>query len=180
MRIGEIFSGARKPVISFEVFPPKTDKAMGSFSRVLPRLVELKPDYMTVTYGALGSTQTRTLEIAGMIKRDHGMEAACHLTCVGSTSEDIDRILEEIEGVGIENIVALRGDPPEGEMEFVPPEGGYRHADELISHIRKRGGFDAGTFELLEGGVKVVHTKTESDSSRLCVLGGFNPEVCHA
>jgi len=141
MRFHEIFARRGRPVISFEVFPPKTDAAMESFRGVLPRLVELRPDFMTVTYGAFGSTQARTLEIAAMIKRDHGMEAACHLTCVGSTAAGLDRILGEIGQAGIENIVALRGDPPQGEKEFVPPEGGFRHAQELVALIRRRGGF---------------------------------------
>jgi len=141
MRFTEIFSRRRRPVISFEVFPPKTDAAMESFLEVLPRLVKLRPDFMTVTYGAFGTTRARTLEIAAMIKRDHRLETACHLTCVGSTREDIDRILGDIRGAKIENIVALRGDPPQGQSGFVPPPGGFRHAYEIVAHIRRTGAF---------------------------------------
>src|SRR5437867_8053541 len=126
MKLQDVFAWRLRPVISFEVFPPKTDAALHTFQAVLPQLVALRPDFMTVTYGALGTTRDRTLEIAASIKRDHGMESACHLTCVGSTAADIDRHLGEIRECGIENIVALRGDPPQGQASFVPPPGGYR------------------------------------------------------
>jgi methylenetetrahydrofolate reductase (NADPH) len=141
VRFSEIFSRRTRPVISFEVFPPKTENAMESFRAVLPRLVELRPDFMTVTYGAFGTTRARTLEVASMIRRDQGLETACHLTCVGSSAADIERLLGEIRNAGIENIVSLRGDPPEGQTEYRPPPGGYCHADELVAHIRRFGGF---------------------------------------
>jgi methylenetetrahydrofolate reductase (NADPH) len=110
---------------------------MDNLRRVLPELIELRPTFMTVTYGALGSTRERTLEIATMIRRDFGWESACHLTCVGSSRADLDRILHDIRRAGIENIVALRGDPPKGEASFVPPPDGYSHANELVAHIRR-------------------------------------------
>ena len=137
MRFSEIFDRRSGPVISFEVFPPKTDAAMDNLRRVLPELIDLRPTYMTVTYGALGSTRERTLEIATMIRRDFGWESACHLTCVGSSRADLDRILHDIRRAGIENIVALRGDPPKGETSFGPPPDGYAHANELVAHIRR-------------------------------------------
>lgn len=138
MRFPEFYASATGPHISFEVFPPKTDAAMDSLCRVLPELIELAPSYMTVTYGALGSTRERTLEIAALIKREYRMESACHLTCVGSSRVDLDRLLDDIQKAGIENIVALRGDPPRGETTFVPPPDGYGHANELVAHIRRR------------------------------------------
>jgi methylenetetrahydrofolate reductase (NADPH) len=144
MRFAEFYAGSTGPHISFEVFPPKTDAAMQSLRRVLPELIDLGPSYMTVTYGALGSTRERTLEIAALIKREYGMESACHLTCVGSSRADLDRILDDIHGSGVENIVALRGDPPKGETAFVPPPDGYCHGNELVAHIRRRHGADFG------------------------------------
>ncbi len=138
MRFAELYAGTDGPHISFEVFPPKTDAAMMSLRRVLPELIELQPSYMTVTYGALGTTRERTLEIASLLKGEYGMEAACHLTCVGSSRADLDRILDDILGAGLDNIVALRGDPPRGEAQFVPPPDGYAHANELVAHIRRR------------------------------------------
>ncbi len=141
MRFAEFFDGATRPVVSFEVFPPKSEKAEAQLRDVLPRLIALAPDYMTVTYGAFGSTQEKTLDIAAGIKSDFGIETASHLTCVGSTREEIDGILDRLRQGGIENIVALRGDPPQGEEKFVAVEGGYQHASQLVTHIHERGDF---------------------------------------
>src|SRR5581483_5654773 len=102
MRFAEFYAGSTGPHISFEVFPPKTDAAMESLRRVLPELIELGPRYMTVTYGAGGSTRERTVEIAALIKREYCMESACHLTCVGHSRADLDRLLDEIRDSGIE------------------------------------------------------------------------------
>ena len=137
MKFTDFFRNRSGPVISFEVFPPKTDAAMHQLRRVLPELIALRPSYMTVTYGALGSTRQRTLEIASLIRQEYAMETACHLTCVGSSKSDLDRILGDIRRAQIENVVALRGDPPKGEAQFVPPPDGYRHAVELVAHIRR-------------------------------------------
>ncbi|MER3446874.1 MAG: methylenetetrahydrofolate reductase [NAD(P)H] [Candidatus Dadabacteria bacterium] len=137
MRFPEYFKDGRKPIISFEIFPPKTDKAMELLLDELPQLVALHPDYITVTYGAMGSTQKRTLEIASLIKNLYGMETACHLTCVGASRIELDEILKKILSAGIRNIVALRGDPPKGEKTFIPPPDGYSHANELVEHIRR-------------------------------------------
>ena len=141
MRFAEFFQSGRGPVISFEVFPPKTDSAMEQLQRVLPELVALGPSYMTVTYGAMGSTQHRTLQIATLLRHRYDVQTACHLTCVGSSRDQIERILHAIHCEGIENIVALRGDPPKGQERFVPPSDGYAYANELVAHIRR---FDPG------------------------------------
>jgi methylenetetrahydrofolate reductase (NADPH) len=141
MRFVEHFASRKGPVISFEVFPPKTEKALEQLLDVLPRLIALQPSYMTVTYGALGSTQARTLEIASLIRKRYRFDAASHLTCVGASREEIDSILNRLTDEGIENIVALRGDPPQGETKFVAPEGGFRHASELVAHIKRTARF---------------------------------------
>jgi len=135
MRFDRYGSGGRAS-ISFELFPPKTDAAMSNLRQILPELVALSPDLITVTYGALGSTRARTLEIARLIQQDYGVNTACHLTCVGSSRDELDGILEEIVSAGIRNVVALRGDPPQGEATFIAPPDGYRHADALVTHIR--------------------------------------------
>lgn len=143
MKFGECFARleGRRPVISFEVYPPRSAAAERKFQTVVPELVALGPDLVTVTYGAMGSTRDRTVEIARQIKAEHDIETACHLTCVGSTREEIDEILDSITRGNIQNVVALRGDPPSGESEFRPVEGGYSHGVDLVRHIRKRGGF---------------------------------------
>jgi methylenetetrahydrofolate reductase (NADPH) len=137
MTFRDYFAGARGPLISFEVFPPKTDAGMRVLEQVVPELIDLGPSFMTVTYGALGSTRERTLEIAALIKRRYALESACHLTCVGSSRAELDRILRDIRAAEIENIVALRGDPPQGEAAFVPPPDGYAHGNQLVEHIRR-------------------------------------------
>lgn len=135
------YYGNGYPVISFELFPPKTEKGMAELEGRLPRLISLGPSFITVTFGALGSTQERTLEIASRIRNVYGKEAAHHLTCVGLTREKIDETLAEIRSHSIDNIVALRGDPPQGQTEFKPPEGGFRYGNELVDHIRRFGDF---------------------------------------
>jgi methylenetetrahydrofolate reductase (NADPH) len=130
------FYTQNKPIISFEVFPPKTDAAMQNLEQVLPEIIGLRPDFMTVTYGALGSTQERTLEIASNIQNRFKVPTACHLTCVGSSRADLENILQRIKAAGIRNIVALRGDPPAGETKFVAPKDGLSHANELVAFIR--------------------------------------------
>ena len=141
---GQVYRDPQKPIISFEVFPPKTDAAMQNLEQVLPEIVRLRPDFMTVTYGALGSTQERTLDIATTIQNRYKVPTACHLTCVGSSRADLDTILKRIHDSGIRNIVALRGDPPAGETKFVAPKDGLGHANELVDFIRA--GEKAGKF----------------------------------
>jgi methylenetetrahydrofolate reductase (NADPH) len=134
----------KRPVFSFEFFPPKTPKGETALLRSLELLAPLRPDFVSVTYGAGGSTRERTLEIVSRIKREFGIEAMAHLTCVGSTKEDLAAVIDRIGEAGIENILALRGDPPRGETTFEATAGGFRYATELIAFIRDRGGFCVG------------------------------------
>lgn len=138
------FYGNGHSAISFEIFPPRTSTGMAGLEERLPQLISLAPAFITVTYGALGTEQGRTLEIASRIKNDYGMETAHHLTCVGSSREELTRTIEEIRRHNIENIIALRGDPPRGDSLFVPPDDGYSHADQLVDHIHQLGGFGIG------------------------------------
>ena len=139
MRFSDYFKDNDKPVVSFELFPPKTERGLQTLKkRVLPNLVKLCPSYITVTYGAGGSTQDSTLEIALAIKNEHNLEAACHLTCVGASKSEIDTVIRKIVDEGIENIVALRGDAPQGAEGFVAHAEGFAHANELVSHIRSQ------------------------------------------
>jgi len=111
---------------------------MENLQQVLPDLFKLRPDFITVTYGALGSTQERTLEIAAQLQNEFRLNTASHLTCVGSSRADLDGILDRIQEAGIRNIVALRGDPPRGETAFVAPKDGYSNANQLVAHVRAR------------------------------------------
>ncbi len=137
MKFSDIYGNGAKPVISFEIFPPKTPEGKENLLRTLDELADLNPGFISVTYGAMGTTRENSFEIASHIKKSLGVETASHLTCVGASSADIDAALEDLHSRGIENIVALRGDPPADQARFVPAEGGFSHANELVSHIRK-------------------------------------------
>jgi methylenetetrahydrofolate reductase (NADPH) len=143
MRIDHILEEQR-PVFSFEFFPPKTDEGQRTLEVTLAELKEDRPEYVSVTYGAGGSTRERTVEITKWIKQDLGIEAMAHLSCVGEPTARLVEILEEIEASGIDNVLALRGDPPRGETEWRPHPGGLRHSVELIELIRERFDFCVG------------------------------------
>ena len=138
MKINSLF-GTGKAVFSFEVFPPKKDSPIESVYGKLEEICALRPDFISVTYGAGGSgAHSRTCEIASKIKRDFHVESVAHWTCVNSTREMIDETLEDFKRNGIENILALRGDYVEG----VEPQTDFRYASELCAYIRERGDFD--------------------------------------
>lgn len=137
MNISDYYKTKERPIISFEIFPPKTVDGFEKLKKTLMDLADLNPDYITVTYGAMGSTRDKTVEIASYIKNTLKIESACHLTCVGSTKDEINGILDEIKSEGINNIIALRGDPPAGKKEFVATKGGLSYANELVEQIRQ-------------------------------------------
>lgn len=138
MRIADLF-GAEAPVISFEFFPPKTEEGVETLYRTVKELRPCRPSFVSVTYGAGGSTRDRTLELVARIQRDLGITTMAHLTCVGSTKDEIKDVLERLHASGIRNVLALRGDPPKGETEFQATEGGFRYATELVAFIRELG-----------------------------------------
>lgn len=134
MRIDQLLQ-QNQPIFSFEFFPPKTDEGMTNLYETVAKLRELDPAFVSVTYGAGGSTRDRTIAIVGRIKNELGIEAMAHFTCVGATTDELREVLDEIAATGVENIIALRGDPPQGETEFVKTEGGLGHGDELVKLI---------------------------------------------
>ena len=144
MRIDEIIATSSEPVFSFEFFPPKTDEGEHNLQRALTDLRPLDPSYVSVTYGAGGSTRTRTIEIVKQIKEDYGLEAMAHLSCVGTTRDELREILHEVESAGIDNVLALRGDPPRGETEWKPHPGGLLYSTELAALIREHYDFCIG------------------------------------
>lgn len=136
---------------SFEFFPPKNDKGFDDLYATIERLKQLNPLFVSVTYGAGGSTRKKTIDLTARIKNEIGIESMAHMTCVGSTREEIDNVLAEISGKGIENVLALRGDPPKGEKVFVPQEDGFRYANELVEFARERYDFCIGVAGYPEG-----------------------------
>jgi len=134
----------KRPVFSFEFFPPKTDKGEASLFRNLERLAPLEPDFISVTYGAGGSTRTRTLEIVERIRRTFGIEGVAHLTCVGASRAELAEIVARLGDAGVRNILALRGDPPQGQTHFEPSPDGLRYGSELVAFIKEQGDFCIG------------------------------------
>jgi methylenetetrahydrofolate reductase (NADPH) len=143
MKIDRILESTR-PVFSFEFFPPRTDDGQRNLEDALGELKKDEPDYVSVTYGAAGSTRERTVEVTKWIKEDLGLEAMAHLSCVGEPVDRLREILDEIAAAGIDNILALRGDPPRGESEWTPHPEGLEHSVDLIALIRSRYEFSVG------------------------------------
>lgn len=135
MRIRELLYGGR-PSISFEFFPPRDEPAFGQLRAAIESLRELRPTYVSVTYGAGGSTRQRTLELVGQIRREFGLRPMAHLTCLGASRDEIADVLRQLESDGVENVLALRGDPPRGETQFTPHPDGFAHASELAEFAR--------------------------------------------
>ena len=155
MKIRDILAEGR-PTLSFEVFPPKTQDKYESVENAAFAIAALKPDFMSVTYGAGGGTSQYTVQIAADIKERYGVPSLAHLTCVSSTREKVHQVLEELKEKGIENILALRGDiPADGKVEK-----DYQYASQLINEIKQAGDFCIGAACYPEGHVESVN-KTE-------------------
>jgi methylenetetrahydrofolate reductase (NADPH) len=135
MKLSAVY-GTGKFGLSFELFPPKTEQGVANLFQHVSRLVEFRPSFITCTYGAGGSTQSTTLEIVARVRREFQLPVATHLTCVGRTVVQLREYLAAACEQGIENVVALRGDPPRGDSAFRPVEGGLRYANELVTLIR--------------------------------------------
>ncbi len=142
---------AKRPVISFEFFPPKTDEGdRNLFEKTIPALMISRPDFCSVTYGAGGSTRDKTLLMVDRLQREHKLTALAHLTCVNHTREEVQSLLKRIQALGCKNILALRGDPPGG-GEFQPTPGGFEFSSELVQFIRESGDFSTGVAGFPEG-----------------------------
>ena len=144
MRIDHILAAKDEPVFSFEFFPPKTEEGERNLHTALDELSSLEPDFTSVTYGAGGSTRDRTIDIVKGIKRDYGIETMAHFSCVGATAEELRETIGEIRDAGIENVLALRGDPPAGETEWKPTPGGLKYSTELIELLSSEYDFAIG------------------------------------
>ncbi|GAB3128980.1 methylenetetrahydrofolate reductase [Novispirillum itersonii] len=132
-----------KPIeVSFEFFPPKTEKMQENLWTCVKRLAPLAPSFVSVTYGAGGSTRERTHDIVTSITRDFGIPAAAHLTCVAATREEVNAVAQEYWDAGIRHLVALRGDPPDGETDYLPHPGGYAYAADLIEGLKAVADFE--------------------------------------
>ncbi|MEA2371702.1 MAG: methylenetetrahydrofolate reductase [Solirubrobacteraceae bacterium] len=161
---------AGRPVFSFEFFPPKTPAGTENLSRALVDLRELAPDFVSVTYGAGGTTRDTTIDVVAHIKRDLGLEVMAHLTCVNATTEDVRGTLDRMREVGIDNVLALRGDPPRGQERWTKTDGGLEFSHELVSMIRSEYDFSVAGAAFPETHIHAVspeddlrHLKTKVD-----------------
>jgi methylenetetrahydrofolate reductase (NADPH) len=163
MRIDERIAQSSEPSFSFEFFPPKTDEGERNLGRALAELSRLDPTFVSVTYGAGGSTteKRKTIDIVRHLKRDYGMEAMAHFTCVGATTTELRATLDMMRDAGLDNVLALRGDPPKGETEWTATEGGLSYSRELIELIRDEYDFAIGAACFPE--VHIHATDAESD-----------------
>jgi methylenetetrahydrofolate reductase (NADPH) len=171
MRIPELLKGP-EPCFSFEFFPPKSPEGEVALLEAIEQLAPLRPDFVSVTYGAAGSTRDGTVDIAARIKRERGIETMAHLSCVGETVEGLESILDRLAEAGIENVLALRGDPPRGEGGFVAPEGGLRGSAELAAFIRARREWGIGGSSFPEVHPDAASPQADIDYLREKVEGG--------
>ncbi|MDD4189042.1 MAG: methylenetetrahydrofolate reductase [Eubacteriales bacterium] len=163
MKIIDLFN-SKKPVLSFEVFPPKADSPLDDIFKALDKFAKLRPDFMSVTYGAGGNGNKRTVEISSRIKNTLGIESLTHLTCIGHTKDEIDAILSNMSKNNLENILALRGDLPVGEKRLPDGKRDFSYASDLIDHIKKHkksGIFSTAAAAYIEGHVECKSLKQD-------------------
>jgi methylenetetrahydrofolate reductase (NADPH) len=144
MRLDSVLDGRRQPVFSFEFFPPKTDDGVRQLFETISHLRELEPTFVSVTYGAGGSVRARTVDLVTRIRRELDIEPVAHLTCVDATVAELRSILDGLRDAGIDNVLALRGDPPDGVERFVAADGGLAHGSELMELITTSYAFCVG------------------------------------
>lgn len=150
MRIDQLFR-LGLPTLSFEFFPPKTETGFTQLYQTIDELHPLKPSYVSVTYGAGGSTRQKTVDLVERIQNELAIRSMAHLTCVGHTAEEIGSILDTLWNSGIRNVLALRGDPPVGQSQFTATEGGFANSSELVKYVRARHDFCIGVAGYPEG-----------------------------
>src|SRR5436305_7507475 len=143
--------GVGLPTVSFEFFPPKTDAGFNSLFQTIDDLKAIRPSYVSVTYGAGGSTREKTVNLVERIQRELNIRSMAHLTCVGHTADEIGKILDDLWNTGIKNLLALRGDPPAGQSQFVATQGGFAYANELVEFVSVRHDFCIGVAGYPEG-----------------------------
>jgi methylenetetrahydrofolate reductase (NADPH) len=176
MRIDELLK-VSEPSFSFEFFPPKTDEGVRSLFETVAALRPLEPSFVSITYGAGGSTRSRTIELVQRIQRELHVEAMAHLTCVGSTREELAQVLDQLRDGGLDNVLCLRGDPPKGQAAFAPVEGGLSHASELVA-LAKGGwpfclgvaGYPEGHPESSDRFTDLLHLKEKVDAGASFVV----------
>ena len=173
MRIDEIL-GRGQPTVSFEFFPPKTEAGFHQLYQTIEEVRALRPSYVSVTYGAGGSTRQKTVQLVERIQSEIKLRAMAHLTCVGHTAEQIGEILDDLWKCGIRNVLALRGDPPDGQSTFTPTAGGFANADALTAHVRARHDFCIGVAGYPEGHPQCLNKTRDLEHLKRKIDNGGN------
>lgn len=180
-----VFSGPA-PKVSFEFFPPKTEEMEHSLWQSITRLAPLKPEFVSVTYGAGGSTRERTHQTVRRILRETDLSPAAHLTCVGATREEVDEVARGYWDAGVRHIVALRGDPPEGAERYIPHSEGYAHAIDLVRALKRIGDFEISVAafpeahpeaDSLEQDIDFLKQKIDAGATRAITQYFFDVEI---
>ena len=173
MRIDRLFK-LGLPTLSFEFFPPKSEAGFSQLYQTIDELHPLKPSYVSVTYGAGGSTRQKTVDLVERIQTELAIRSMAHLTCVGHTADEIGVILDTLWTAGIRNVLALRGDPPAGQSQFVATEGGFANSSELVKFIRARHDFCIGVAGYPEGHPQCLNRIRDLEHLKQKVDGGGN------
>ena len=175
MRLDEHFR-AHGPTVSFEFYPPKNDEGWASLYKTIEQLKPLAPDYVSVTYGAGGSTRAKTVELCGKIQNEIGIDVMAHLTCVGHTADEVGGILRQLAAANVRNVLALRGDPPTGGPWAKTP-GGFEHADELVAYVRGQGDFFVACAGFPEGHPQCLNLRRDLEHLKQKVDAGAHAVV---
>src|SRR5437660_9593652 len=173
MRIDELLNRGL-PTISFEFFPPKSEEGFTSLYRTIDDLHPLRPSYVSVTYGAGGSTRQKTVALVERIQKELKIRSMAHLTCVGHTQDEIGGILDQLWDTGIRNVLALRGDPPAGQSQFVATEGGFANASDLVKFARGRHDFCIGVAGYPEGHPQCLNRTRDLEHLKQKIDNGAN------
>jgi methylenetetrahydrofolate reductase (NADPH) len=173
MRIDQLLN-RNGPTVSFEFFPPKTEQGFASLYQTIDELKPLNPSYVSVTYGAGGSTRQKTVELVEKIQKGLGIRSMAHLTCVGHTADQIGGILDDLWAAGIRNVLALRGDPPAGQATFTATEGGFGYANELVAYAKKRNDFCIGVAGYPEGHPQCLNKTRDLENLKKKIDAGAN------
>ena len=163
--------------VSFEFFPPKTEKMEAQLWSCIDRLAPLNPKFVSVTYGAGGSTRERTHNTVTRIQGEKGLKAAAHLTCVNATREEVDAVAQAYWDAGVRHIVALRGDPPEGEDSYTPTPGGYAFAEDLVAGLKKVADFEISVAAYPEVHPEATDAETDLDNLKRKIDAGASQAI---
>ena len=173
MRIDRLL-GLGLPALSFEFFPPKSEVGFTQLYQTIDELRPLKPTYVSVTYGAGGSTRQKTVDLVERIQKELAIRSMAHLTCVGHTADEIGSIIDALWASGIRNVLALRGDPPVGQSQFTATEGGFANSSELVKYIRARHDFCIGVAGYPEGHPQCLNRTRDLEHLKQKVDNGGN------